>query len=155
MYLGPLPSSARKPTQTIALDPASQTRQSEDKPGPWLSPPPAVPVGIVREPEACHSSGSYWQQEGPQASSPVVKCHLTSHLVSSLQAFPAEFQLTSLHNHMSQFLTVNLCMCIEHTYVKEMRSVLATHTHPVCCISLGGPDSHPGHRASCLESQIY
>ena len=82
-------------------------------------------------------------------------------LVSSLQTFPAEFQLTSLHNYTRQFLTVNLCMCIEHTYVKEMHSVLATHTHththtqPVCCISLGDPDLHPGHRASCLESQIY
>ena len=82
-------------------------------------------------------------------------------LVSSLQTFPAEFQLTSLHNYTRQFLTVNLCMCIEHTYLKEMHSVLATHTHththtqPVCCISLGDPDLHPGHRASCLESQIY
>ena len=84
---------------------------------------------------------------------------LSALLVSSLQAFPAEFQVTSLHNHTSQFLTVNLCVCIEHTYVKEMHSVLATHTHththPVCCISLGDPDLHPGHRASCLESQIY
>ena len=54
---------------------------------------------------------------------------LSALLVSSLQAFPAEFQVTSLHNHTSQFLTVNLCVCIEHTYVKEMHSVLATHTH--------------------------
>lgn len=40
-----------KPTQTIALDPTSQTSQSEDKLGPGMAPPAEIPVGIVLSPK--------------------------------------------------------------------------------------------------------
>lgn len=72
-----------KPTQTIALDPTSQTSPSEDKLKPGTSPTPAIPVGILLELEACHSSGSYLQQEGPQAS--VSSAEMSSHPSSGLQ----------------------------------------------------------------------
>lgn len=75
-----------KPTQTIALDPTSQTRQREDKLEPGISPPPVIPVGILQSPGPDTALALICSRKAPEPGSPVLKCHLTPHPVSSLQA---------------------------------------------------------------------